>query len=83
MHFALLSGCNRAGFRRPIASGQPRLDPADYVGKHLLLPEIVEEIVIMPVVDLERLVGRARVLMKVLAAPADSRAVVGAGCETG
>ena len=50
---------------------QPRLDPADDVGQHRLLAEVVQQVVVVALVELQRLVRPTRVVVEELAAPAD------------
>ena len=63
----------RRRFRR-----QARLDPAEDVGEHGLLADVVEQVVEMPVVELQRLVRGAGLLEEILAPLADRRLVGGA-----
>jgi len=72
-----LGRCDMAVLR-PCHRGPMRLDPVGNVVQDFLLAEIVEEVVLVPLVELQRLVGRARVLVEVLDGPAHGGLVGGA-----
>jgi hypothetical protein len=57
---------------------QARVDPADNFGEHVLLAEVGEKVVAVPVMELQRLVRRVGMLMEVLATATDRGPVVGA-----
>src|SRR4051812_44298946 len=75
------SGHRRSGRQRHLGLErlrQARFDPGGDVVDHLVPAEIVEQIVIMAVIELEGLVGRAGLVEELLAAVGSGRLVGGA-----